>query len=105
MRRPYSFHRDHCGHSITVNIRAGRITETELLVDGKEVGFQREHGLGTLPRVLAGELPNDPAGAFQVRIDRPARGSTGLACVLVIGDDELPMADRTVPPHDNAMML
>ncbi|WP_051969715.1 hypothetical protein [Kitasatospora azatica] len=95
MRRRHSFHHVHAGHSVTVNIRSGWITETELLVDGKEVAFHRAHGPGALPRELAGELPGEPGRPFVVRIEHDTSGALGLACVLKVGGTEQPMSERT----------
>ncbi|MDH6125413.1 hypothetical protein [Kitasatospora sp. GP82] len=100
MRRRHSFHRDQAGHSITVNVRSGRLTETELLVDGKEVGFLRERGPGHLPRRLTGELPDSPGHPFSVRLDRPTAGLHLPTCFLELDGRDWPMADqvaRTTP--------
>ncbi|GAA2228834.1 MULTISPECIES: hypothetical protein [Kitasatospora] len=98
MRRRHSYHRDEYGHSVTVNVRSGRLTETELLVDGKEVGFLRERGTGRLPRLLSGELPGFPARPFTVRLERPKRGARETACVLELDGRDLPMPDLVAHP-------
>ncbi|MEU9132182.1 hypothetical protein AB0D08_29425 [Kitasatospora sp. NPDC048540] len=97
MRRRHSFHLDRAGHSVTVNIRSGWITETELLVDGREIAFHRAHGPGGLPRTLCGVLPGRP-GAFLVRIDRPAPGAPELRCELELDGAVLPMTADTGGP-------
>ncbi|MFJ1708039.1 hypothetical protein [Kitasatospora sp. NPDC088346] len=98
MRHRHSFHADRAGHAVTVNIRSGWITETELLVDGREIAFHREHGPGTLPRILSGTLPGRPDEPFRVRIDRPAAGSSALRCELGPDGDTQRMAETTAAP-------
>ncbi|KJK56706.1 hypothetical protein [Saccharothrix sp. ST-888] len=102
MRRRHSFHRDLYGHSITVNVRSGLLTETELLVNGKEVGFLRERGTGHLPRRLTGELPDFPARPFTVRLDRPAPGLRLPTCTLELEGRNLPMPDQVARPEPSA---
>ena len=87
-----SFHLDHAGHSITVEL-AGRLTrEVDLLVDGKEVGLRREHGAESV--LLAGDLPDDPPLPFTVRVDHTQHGIRNAECVLVIEGREIPMPER-----------
>ncbi|MQS14960.1 hypothetical protein F7Q99_22520 [Streptomyces kaniharaensis] len=92
MRRRYSFHLDQAGHSVTVNVRSGWITETELLVDGKECAFHRIHGHGVYPLTLAAQLAEDPPLPLAVRLDRTGAAEHPLACVLEVGG-----AARTMP--------
>ncbi|MER8182321.1 hypothetical protein [Kitasatospora sp. NPDC094015] len=92
MRHRHSFRLDRAGHTVQVNIRSGLLTETELLVDGREVAFRRERGPGALPRTLSGAHPDLPGEVCLVRIDRPAPGSTALRCELEYGGRRHPMA-------------
>ncbi|MEV7023809.1 hypothetical protein [Kitasatospora sp. NPDC093558] len=92
MRQRYSFHLDQAGHSVTVNVRSGWITETELLVDGKECAFHRVHGHGAYPLTLAGQLAEEPPVPLAVRLDRTGVAEHPLACVL-----ELDGAARAMP--------
>lgn len=95
MRRRHSFHLDQGGHSVTVNVRAGHITETEVLVDGKECAFHRVRGHGAYPLSLTSEFaePADgPALPITVRLERTGRSEQPLNCVL-----ELAGTVRTMP--------
>ncbi|MFB6891653.1 hypothetical protein ACFCX4_20375 [Kitasatospora sp. NPDC056327] len=94
MRQRHSFHLDRGGHSVTVNVRAGWITETELLVDGKEVAFHRVHGHGVYPLLLAAQLPGEPPRPVAVRLERTGDPERPLACSL-----ELDGAVHPVPEH------
>ena len=87
-----SFHLDHAGHSITVDVRGAHTVDVDLLVDGKEVGVRREHGAGTV--LLSSELPADPVLPFAVRVDHGRRGARHAECVLVVDGRELPMPER-----------
>ncbi|MEV4616872.1 hypothetical protein AB0K43_30405 [Kitasatospora sp. NPDC049258] len=98
MRHRHSFRLDRAGHAVQVNIRSGLLTETELLVDGREIAFHRERGPGALPRTLAGAHPDRPDAPYLVRIDRPAPGSAVLRCELEFGGRRLPMAECTATP-------
>ncbi|WP_354641471.1 hypothetical protein [Kitasatospora camelliae] len=93
MRRRHSFHLDRDGHAVTVNVRAGYITETELLVDGRELAFHREHGQGTRPLVLTAEADRVGGRALSVRVEHPAGGGP-LVCTLEIDGRSWPMPDR-----------
>ncbi|MFJ8476162.1 hypothetical protein [Kitasatospora sp. NPDC094011] len=95
MRQRYSFHLDQGGHSVTVNVRSGLITETELLVDGKECAFHRVHGHGGYPLTLSGQLAEEPPQPLSVRLDRTGRAEHPLACVLELAGAEHPMPERT----------
>ncbi|MEU4119139.1 hypothetical protein AB0F71_32180 [Kitasatospora sp. NPDC028055] len=95
MRQRYSFHLDRDGHSVTVNVRSGWITETELLVDGKECAFHRTHGHGGYPLTLSGQLAEEPPRPLAVRLDRTGRAEHPLACVLELAGAEHPMPERT----------
>ncbi|MGW2251649.1 hypothetical protein ACWCXH_15815 [Kitasatospora sp. NPDC001660] len=92
MRQRYSFHVDQGSHSVTVNVRSGWITETELLVDGKEYAFHRVHGHGTYPLTLAVQLADEPPLPLAVRLERTGVAEHPLACVL-----ELDGAARAMP--------
>ncbi|MFC5662330.1 hypothetical protein ACFP3U_04970 [Kitasatospora misakiensis] len=98
MRQRHSFHLDRAGHSVTVNVRSGWITETEVLVDGKEVAFHRVHGHGVYPLTLAAQLaeePGEPPVPLAVRLERTGVPEQPLSCTLELGGDERPMAERT----------
>ncbi|MEU9129521.1 hypothetical protein AB0D08_15675 [Kitasatospora sp. NPDC048540] len=95
MSRHRRFHLDHVGHSVTVNVRAGRRIEYELLVDGKEVGYRRDRRHGHAVQLLAGELPGSPARPFALRIEHPAGDRDAIACVLELDGAELPLAEAT----------
>ncbi|WP_380286461.1 hypothetical protein [Kitasatospora purpeofusca] len=75
MRQRHSFHLERGGHSFTVHVRSGWITETEVLVDGKEVAFHRVHGHGVYPLTLAAR----PAGERQLAVRLPRAGGEGPA--------------------------
>ncbi|MFJ6619210.1 hypothetical protein ACIQOW_16720 [Kitasatospora sp. NPDC091335] len=95
MRQRYSFHLDQDGHSVTVNVRSGWITETELLVDGKECAFHRVHGHGVYPLTLAAQVAEEPPEPLAVRLDRTGRTEHPLSCVLEMAGAERPMPERT----------
>ncbi|MFC1417769.1 hypothetical protein [Streptacidiphilus cavernicola] len=88
-----SFHLDHAGHSVTVDLLGGHTVEAELLVDGKELAVRHERGTESL--LLTGELPDDPPQPFTVRVEHARRGARHAACVLVLAGRELPMPERT----------
>ncbi|MFJ7905973.1 hypothetical protein [Kitasatospora sp. NPDC096204] len=95
MRQRYSFHLDQGGHSVTVNVRSGRITETEVLVDGKECAFHRVHGHGAYPLTLATQVAEEPPKPLAVRLERTGRAEHPLSCVLELSGAEHPMPERT----------
>ncbi|MFE4513062.1 hypothetical protein ACFRMQ_02535 [Kitasatospora sp. NPDC056783] len=95
MRQRYSFHLDQGGHSVTVNVRSGWITETELLVDGKECAFHRVHGHGVYPLTLAAQVAEEPPKPVAVRLDRTGVAERPLSCVLELAGAEHPMPERT----------
>ncbi|GAA2811534.1 hypothetical protein RMN57_28625 [Kitasatospora sp. CM 4170] len=95
MRQRHSFHLDRGNHSVTVNVRSGWITETELLVDGKELAFHRVHGHGVYPLTLSAQLTGEPPAPVSVRLDRTGVPEHPLACVLELGDATHPMPERT----------
>ncbi|MET8540586.1 hypothetical protein ABZW03_08010 [Kitasatospora sp. NPDC004799] len=95
MRQRYSFHLDQGGHSVTVNVRSGWITETELLVDGKECAFHRVHGHGVYPLTLAAQVAEEPPKPIAVRLERTGRAEHPLSCVLDLSGTEHPMPERT----------
>ncbi|MFF3763882.1 hypothetical protein ACFYYR_07305 [Streptomyces sp. NPDC001922] len=94
MGRSHHFHLDHHGHSITVNVRPGRTSRLELLVDGKEVFRQRVQGTGT--SVLTGELPGDPPVPFRVLVHQPRLGALIPRCSLEVDGVEQPMPERAM---------
>jgi hypothetical protein len=94
MGRTHHFHLDHGDHSITVNVGRGRTGEIELLVNGKVVAYQSEHGPGT--SVLSGELPEEPARPFRIRVHEPRLIPSRPRCTLELDGVELPMPERLV---------
>ncbi|MEV7777031.1 hypothetical protein [Kitasatospora sp. NPDC088351] len=94
MRQRHSFHLDQAGHSVTVNVRSGWITETEVLVDGKECAFHRVHGHGVYPLTLAAQLAEEPPLPLSVRLERTGVAGHPLACVLELGGTVRPMAEH-----------
>jgi hypothetical protein len=97
----HRFHLEHAGHSFTVDVRSGRRREVELLVDGREVGYQQ--GKKSDQVTLAGELPEDPPQPFAIRVGEQRTHRSGPpACTLLLAGDELPVPDRTpVLRHDH----
>ncbi|MFE7564819.1 hypothetical protein [Kitasatospora sp. NPDC057500] len=95
MRQRHSFHLDRGGHSVTVNVRSGWITETELLVDGKELAFHRVHGHGVYPLTLAAQLAEEPPLPVAVRLERTGEPERPLRCSLELGGAVHPMTERT----------
>ncbi|WP_033331466.1 MULTISPECIES: hypothetical protein [Streptomyces] len=95
MRQRYSFHTDEGGHSVTVNVRSGWITETELLVDGKELAFHRVHGHGGYPLTLAAQLAEEPPRPLAVTLERTGTAEHPLSCVLELAGAEHAMPERT----------
>ncbi|MFE7317569.1 hypothetical protein ACFU7T_31365 [Streptomyces sp. NPDC057555] len=94
MGRSHHFHLDQGNHSITVNIGPGRDGEIELLVNGKVVAYQREHGTGL--NLLTGELPDDPVRLFRVRIREPRLVPAAPRCTFELDGVEYPMPERHV---------
>jgi hypothetical protein len=88
------FHVDHGLHSITLNTRAGHVTEIELLIDGKEMGYHRGHY--TQPIVLPGELADELSTRFLVRIERKPHGSHPVSCFLEIDGRQQPIPERAM---------
>ncbi|MFI6843712.1 hypothetical protein OG535_30320 [Kitasatospora sp. NBC_00085] len=95
MRQRHSFHLDRGNHSVTVNVRSGWITETELLVDGKELAFHRVHGHGVYPLTLAAQLAEEPPVPLAVRLERTGAPEQPLTCLLELGGAAHPMPEHT----------
>ncbi|MER6395374.1 MULTISPECIES: hypothetical protein [unclassified Kitasatospora] len=94
MRRRYSFHLDRAGRSVTVNVRSGWITETELLVDGRECAFHRVHGHGLYPLTLAVRLPEEPPLPVSVRLERTGSAEHPLTCTVDLDGTVHPVPER-----------
>ncbi|MEV0373806.1 hypothetical protein AB0I10_29060 [Streptomyces sp. NPDC050636] len=94
MGHSHHFHVDRGDHSITVNIGPGRDGEIELLVDGKVVAYQKEHGRGM--STLAAELPGEPARPLLVRVREPHLVPTRPRCTLEMDGVEQPMPERAL---------
>ncbi|WP_411143389.1 hypothetical protein [Streptomyces sp. x-80] len=92
--RSHHFHLDLGDHSITVNIGPGSDGEIELLVNGKVVAYQKEHGPGVT--LLTGELPDEPARPFRVRVREPHLIPSGPRSTLELDGTEWPMPERAV---------
>jgi hypothetical protein len=96
MNQRQHFHIEHAGHSITVDISGGRRREVELLVDGREVGHQKDKNADRL--TLSGQLPEVPPRPFAVRVDgRQHHRSQPPTCTLLLAGDEFSIPDRTRP--------
>lgn len=74
-----------------MNVGPGRNGEIELLVNGKVVACQPEHGPGT--SLLTGELPEEPTHPFRVRIREPHLAPSKPRCTLELDDVEQPMPE------------
>ncbi|GAA3373499.1 hypothetical protein GCM10020367_33650 [Streptomyces sannanensis] len=94
MARSHHFHLDQGDHSITVNVGPGTTGEIELLVNGKVVAYQREHAAGT--SVLTGELPEEPARPFRIRVRQPHLGPSKPRCTLELDGVERPIPEQPV---------
>ncbi|WP_431683459.1 hypothetical protein [Kitasatospora sp. KL5] len=99
MGREYHFHLEHAGCSVTAGVRFGGDREVEVLVDGKEVAFERVHGHHAEELTLAVVLPLEPPRRVEVRVDLPGRVSGIPSCTLLDGGAELPMPEREIPRH------
>lgn len=104
MARAHRFHLEVEGHSVTVQTRhAAR--ETELLVDGKVVGYQRTPARHR-PSATAftAELPGDPPEPFAVTLHIRETAEDAPTCVLEIAGRSRPMPELplarpgTLPP-------
>ncbi|MGW4891669.1 hypothetical protein ACWEQL_05305 [Kitasatospora sp. NPDC004240] len=95
MRQRHSFHLDQGDHSVTVNVRSGWITETEVLVDGKECAFHRVHGHGVYPLSLSAQVAGEPPLPVTVRMERTGGADSPLACFLELSGTVRPMPERT----------
>ncbi|MFD3536927.1 hypothetical protein [Streptomyces sp. NPDC058664] len=93
MARSHRFHLDVHGHSVTVHTHhAAR--ETELLVDGKVVAYQRTQTGHCRPVItLTAELPGDPPQPFDVTLHTGKATGQATTCVLVIAERTLPMPE------------
>ncbi|MEV7794456.1 hypothetical protein AB0O68_21075 [Streptomyces sp. NPDC087512] len=90
MPRTQQFHLDVDSHSITVQTRHAA-HESELLVDGKVVGYQRiRHRKDAI--VLRAELPGDPPRPFEVTLRTDGSAERATTCVLEIDGHRHPMA-------------
>ncbi|WP_354637784.1 hypothetical protein [Kitasatospora camelliae] len=91
------FHLDHLGCSVTMTVRLGGHRELELLVDGHEVGFERVHGHHAETHRLAAVLPSTPPVPIEVEVALPGRTKGEPVCVLVVGEERLPMPRNDIP--------
>lgn len=93
MARAHHFHLEVEGHSVTVQTRRATRT-TELLVDGKVVGYQqtpaRHRPSAT---ALTAELPGDPPKPFAVTLHTGEAAEGAPTCVLEIAGRSHPMPE------------
>ncbi|MGW0816449.1 hypothetical protein ACWD00_24835 [Streptomyces viridiviolaceus] len=104
MTRAHRFHLDVAGHSVTVLTRHAT-RETELLVDGKTVGYQRTpagHRRHTV--ALAAELPGDPPQPFDVTLRAGDAAGHTATCVLEIAGRRYPMPDSPLGGADRTRL-
>ncbi|MGW3465181.1 hypothetical protein ACWDE9_38930 [Streptomyces olivaceoviridis] len=92
MSRSHRFHLDVAGHSVTVQTRMAA-HETELLVDGKVVGYQCAQAGHRRPIALAAELPGDPPQPFGVTLHADDATGRTAVCVLEIAGCRQPMPE------------
>ncbi|WP_282697064.1 hypothetical protein [Streptomyces sp. CC208A] len=91
MRRRHHFHIDYRGHSVSATVETGMRPVVEVLVDGKETGYEKAHG--DRPVTVPVELPTDPP--VQVAV-RATLGPGVPRCLLITEGDGEPhvMAPR-----------
>lgn len=94
MGHSHHFHVDRGDHSITVNVGPGRDGEIELLVDGKVVAYQKQHGRGMT--TLAAELPEEPPHPFRVWVREPHLVPSRPRVTLELDGSEQPMPERAM---------
>ena len=84
MVHAHRFHLEVEGHSVTVQTRhAAR--ETELLVDGRVVGYQHAHAGHRQPTTaLTAELPGDPPQPIQITLQFGEAPKHAANCVMEI---------------------
>ncbi|MDJ0467160.1 hypothetical protein, partial [Streptomyces sp. H27-C3] len=105
MARAHRFHLDVADHSVTVLTRHDT-RETELLVDGKVVGYQRVQARHRRPKItLTGELPGDPPQPFDITLHTSEPLGDAPTCILELAGRMHPMPQmppgRVSPvPHD-----
>jgi hypothetical protein len=95
MSREYHFHREQDGHSVTVTVRLGVVRELEMLVNGKEVAREREHGHRAGVRLLSAALPTEPPKPVSARVELPSRAHGEPICSLEVDGRSTPMPLRT----------
>lgn len=102
MVHAYRFHLDVEGHSVTVQTRhAAR--ETELLVDGKVVGYQHADAGHRRPTTLTAELPGDPPQPFGVTLRTDDADERAATCVLEIAGRRCPMPEVPLARSDTTL--
>ena len=103
MARTHRFHLDLDGHSVTVHTRHAT-RETELLVDGKVVSYQRtQSGHRKRTIVLTAELPGDPPQPFDVTLYTGEAAERAATCVLEIAGRRHPMPETPLDRTDLAL--
>lgn len=103
MTHAHRFHLEVEGHSVTVQTRhAAR--ETELLVDGKVVGYQHAHaGHHETTTTLAAELPGDPPQPFRVTLRPGETPERAGDCVLEIAGRRHPVPELPLTRPDTTL--
>ncbi|WP_406729174.1 hypothetical protein WJ438_37840 [Streptomyces sp. GD-15H] len=100
MARTHRFHLDLAGHSVTVQTRHAT-RETELLVDGKVVDYQRTQTGHRKPAIaLTAELPGDPPQPFDVTVQTGETAGRAATCVLEIAGRKHPMPEMPLGRTD-----
>lgn len=92
MSRSPRFHLDLAGHSVTVQTRLAT-HETELLVDGKVVGYECTQAGHRGITTLTAELPGDPPQPFDVTLRTGDATGHTATCVLEIAGCTHPMPE------------
>lgn len=101
MTRAYRFHLEVEDHSVTIQTRHAT-RETELLVDGKVVGYQLAQGRRRPAIALAAELPGDPPRPFAVTLHTSETTDGAPTCVLEIAGRRHPMPETALARSDVA---
>jgi hypothetical protein len=103
MARAHRFHLDVDGHSVTVQTRHA-VRETELLVDGKVVGYQATQAGQRKPAIeFTAELPGDPPRPFHVTLQTGDSLERADACVLEVAGRRHVMPEMPLGQAETAL--